>query len=613
MKAIVRILYCCAVFSIIACGGDNSFNVQLRHLDSLLIEHPDSVYQVLEGMENDVHVQPESARMYYELLRADAQNKAYIDFTTDSVMLQVADYYDQHGTANEKMRAHYLLGCTYRDLNDVPMELQCFQEATEKADTTQKDCDLYTLVAIYGQMADLYYSQYLPEEELTTLKKCEEVAWKDKDTLSALKAYELRIRPYSSEDKLDSVLLITKNARKNYLKFNKVKEAAILLGPCISILLDRKEFDSARTYMDIFERESGLWNEGNIISTNAKLYYYFKGKLSLIDDKTDSARYYFYELQKAGWKEAAYEGFVQLYKKTGNTDSLAKYAELYVKANDSARVSTNAEVIEQMSAMYDYTLREQKNKELSKSIEQEKFANKTMLFYVVLVTLILIIIILLFVYAYKEHYRKNKQKLADTITRYNSAVHLLEENEEQKRMLEEKLLSSKGLAEDIVGNYQKEIETLNERIQESNTLIANLRSRYSDVDFNAWIDNFVKAEVVFKLQDLLTPHSAGHVYTADDKLWKQIYKHFKENAYSFATHIRNERYGLNEIDIKVVMLTVLGFKTNDVALLLDKSSNHITNIRKRIADKLFNKEISARRLREELLYILKTMLEVTKA
>lgn len=74
--------------------------------------------------------------MYYDLLRADAQNKAYIDFTTDSVMLQVADYYDQHGTANEQMRAHYLLGCTYRDLKDVPMEQQCFLEATEKADTT---------------------------------------------------------------------------------------------------------------------------------------------------------------------------------------------------------------------------------------------------------------------------------------------------------------------------------------------------------------------------------------------------------------------------------------------------------------------------------------------
>lgn len=601
------------MFSFIACGGDNPFDAKLRHLDSLLIEHPDSVYQLLGGMEKEAHAQSESLRMYYDLLRADAQNKAYIDFTTDSVMLLVADYYDQHGTANEQMRAHYLLGCTYRDLKDVPMELQCFLEATEKADTTQKDCDLYTLYAIYGQMANLYHSQFLPDEELKTLKKCEEIAWRDKDTLSALKAYELRLRPYILQDDQDSVLFVTNIARKKYLEYNKKKEAARVLELSIYILLRRNNVDSARRYMDIFERESDFWRNGNVISSKAEMYYHSKGIYYLINNKIDSACYFFNELQKAGLNEAAYEGFVQLYKKTNNADSLAKYAELYVKANDSARVSTCTEVIAQMSAMYDYTLREKKNKELAISIEQEKFANKTMIFYVVLVTLILIIIIMLFVYGYKEHYRKNKQKLVDTITRYNSAMHLLKENEEQKRVLEEKLLSSKGMAEDIILNYKKEIDTLNDRIQESNVLITNLRSMYSDVDFNAWIDNFIKAEVVFKLQDLLKPHSAGHVYIADDELWTQIYEHFDKNAYTFVTHIHNERYGLNEMDIKVVLLTVLGFKTNNISLLIDKSSNHITNIKKRIADKLFNDDTSARTLRDELLSTLKNMLELTKA
>lgn len=606
-------MFFCAAFSILACGGDNSFVVELRHLDSLLIEHPDSVYRVLEGMEKESHAQSEASRMYYALMRADAQNKAYIDFTTDSVMLQVADYYDQHGTANDQMRAYYLLGCTYRDLNDVPMELQCFLEATEKADTTQKDCDLYTLYAIYGQMADIYHSQFLPEEELNTLEKCEKVAWKDQDTLSALKAYELRIRPHYLLNKQDSVLSITQKARNNYLKFNKVREAAQLLIPGISILLNRNDLDSARIYMDIFERESGLWYNGHILSPNVKMYYHNKGRACLLQNQIDSARYYFKELQKAGGEEAFYEGLVQLYRKTNNTDSLAKYAVLYVQANDSARASTSTEIIAQMTAMYDYTLRERKNKDLSISIAQEKFANKTMLFYAALVTLILIIIVMLFVYGYKEHYRKNKQKLADTITRYNSAMHLLKENEEQKRVLEKELLSSKGMTEDIILNYKKEIESLNDRIQESYALITDLRSVYSNVDFDAWIDNFIKAEIVFKLQDLLIPHSVGHIYTADDKLWTQIYEHFNKNAFTFVTHIHNERYGLNEIDLKVVMLTVLGFKTNDVALLLDKSSNHITNIRKRIADKLFNKEISVRRLRDELLSMLKTMLELTKA
>ena len=59
-------------------------------------------------------------RMREELFRAREMNKEYIDFTTDSVMKEVADWYDRHGTSNERMEAHYLLGCTYRDMGEAP-------------------------------------------------------------------------------------------------------------------------------------------------------------------------------------------------------------------------------------------------------------------------------------------------------------------------------------------------------------------------------------------------------------------------------------------------------------------------------------------------------------
>ena len=47
-------------------------------------------------------------------------NKNYVPFSTDSVMQEVADYYDHHGPPNERMEAHYLLGCVYRDMGEAP-------------------------------------------------------------------------------------------------------------------------------------------------------------------------------------------------------------------------------------------------------------------------------------------------------------------------------------------------------------------------------------------------------------------------------------------------------------------------------------------------------------
>ena len=62
--------------------------------------------------------------MRYEVLLAEAMNKSYVSFTTDSVLKQVVRYYDRHGSPNEQLKAHYLLGCAYRDMGEAPAE--CF-------------------------------------------------------------------------------------------------------------------------------------------------------------------------------------------------------------------------------------------------------------------------------------------------------------------------------------------------------------------------------------------------------------------------------------------------------------------------------------------------------
>ena len=66
----------------------------------------------------------DSRQMHEALMQAKAQNENFEPFTTDSTMLRVVDYYDSHGTANEQMLAHYLLGCVYRDLGDAPRALE---------------------------------------------------------------------------------------------------------------------------------------------------------------------------------------------------------------------------------------------------------------------------------------------------------------------------------------------------------------------------------------------------------------------------------------------------------------------------------------------------------
>ena len=86
-----------ALVGLLSCTGQQSTNKILGHADSMLNSNDDSclaVTSLLDGQRQNLHLYTEAQRMKYELLYAKAMNKAYIDFTSDSIMKKVALYYD---------------------------------------------------------------------------------------------------------------------------------------------------------------------------------------------------------------------------------------------------------------------------------------------------------------------------------------------------------------------------------------------------------------------------------------------------------------------------------------------------------------------------------------
>ena len=85
-------------------------------------------------------------RMAQIIHEADSLNRNDIAMTNDSLLLMACRYYDRHGTPNEQMRAHYLLGCVYRDRGEAPRAIDSYKDAIAKADTTASDCDYHVFV-----------------------------------------------------------------------------------------------------------------------------------------------------------------------------------------------------------------------------------------------------------------------------------------------------------------------------------------------------------------------------------------------------------------------------------------------------------------------------------
>ena len=334
--------------------------------------------------------QEERQRYAAFIEHADSLNKADQPLPSDSLLRDAANWYDRHGTANERMRAHYLLGRCYHDLGEAPRALECYQHAAEQADTTREDCDLYTLRAIYGQMADLYDAQYLPDDEMQASQTCERIAWKERDTLPALKAFELRLRPYYQKNDTDSILYYVNKSYRLYRKYGYNKEAANILYMKIAIALDRGHYQEAGDDMKIYKKESGLFDkQGNIIR-GREIRYYDEGRYQLGIGHVDSALYWFRRTLSYGYAEAAYKGMLEVYKQKHIADSVAKYAELFAKANDDSYLGNSMELMRMQTSLYNYQQMEKENHKLQQINEQTRWYSIVMALLVLIATFILI-------------------------------------------------------------------------------------------------------------------------------------------------------------------------------------------------------------------------------
>ncbi len=137
----------------------------LRSIDTTLTHNPSYAKKRLDSLRTSAAKFSTRDRMYYHLLLTDAQNKLFILLQEDSLMKSVADWYETHGNDEEKTRAWYLLGCTYRDLGEYPLAIDYLLRAEE---STRDDS---TRWKITGQLCDCYSSAGFPRRALEEARK----------------------------------------------------------------------------------------------------------------------------------------------------------------------------------------------------------------------------------------------------------------------------------------------------------------------------------------------------------------------------------------------------------------------------------------------------------
>ena len=518
----------------------------------------------------------EYVTMQKRLQKLNEYNKADSVFHTTTEAQALVDYFEDHGTPNEKMLTYYLLGRAYYDIHEVPMALNSFQAAIEKADTTAEDCDYRQLSRVYGQMSSLFYQQGLMLQSI----KCDSIsikfAYEGCDTLTALLSMANQILAYKQLGNKDIALALCEKTSKLFSKHGFKQHSAIVLFPGINDLIERGDIKKAAEYLRKYESESGFFNSHLEIEEGREIYYYTKGNYYLSIGCLDSAELFFRKELLLGKdynnQNAASRGLAHLFQQKHMGDSAAKYALYSYEMNDSAYARMATKEVEQMQGMYDYS----RNQEIAKH-EKERANRAHAIIQLVSVFFFLLFIIAFFIL--KDFLKKRKQEKVE----YNNKVSLLAKtNSEILQLRNHEQTLSKLLEE-----KKNETIKLENEIEAYKTKIG-LQKESSELRLQ-------KSEVYINLSKLATK---GVVLTDDQ--WQQIYMMVIDILPNFYKFISEKKFELSENEFKTCILIRLHYNPKTVANMIGLSPSSITKMRINLMEKLYGIEGKSKELDERL-------------
>ena len=531
------------------------------------------------------------AAMLAVLDDADSLNGSYIPITSDSLLREAVAYFDSQGTPNERLRARYLLGCAYRDMEEAPRAIEAWQDAIACADTTVADCEYSLVGKAYSQMANLLHRQLLLSDEIDARKQAFHYTFLSGDTLVAIHEYKLIAGSYLLQNKNDSAESILKEAIKRYQEYGHFQE-----GLKASIMLmhlyaeQTSQLTVLKDLIDMFETKCILFDKNHELPPAKRQYYYYKGRYYEGINQLDSAELCYRKIYRPNMSflsaNPMYKGLLNVYQKKHISDSIAKYAELYCMSIDSSSVLKDRELTAQMVASYNY------NRYQKLALHNAQKANQRLFVVIILLAIVLLgIITALFFY---REYRKKQEVLEELQREYEEAQNDFNRVQKRLQQLDERHNEVLNSLKKENAESQAVITMLNaQHEEEKGQLLHELHSfteRVEQLERQLDISQYTKSSLTFVNLGIIRRIK---IYSKDSQ------RQLSENDLQTFTDAVKEHYpdliadldgtpAITPLAKNVCLLTILNLKPGEIVNLLDISSSQVSNLRRGVNAALFN-------------------------
>jgi hypothetical protein len=554
-------------------------------------------------------------RMQQELAALQAMNQADSVLTNDSLAQALADYFDRHGTINEQMETHYLLGRTHADRGEAPAALAAYHDALDRAGVAgdfqinssfqspsrpasfsvghggavasapsaerPADFNYHLLCRVYAQMAKIFYQQNLLKENLDCLDKYLFYAWKAKDTLSAINAYAHKIPTYERLNMQDSIIQVGNILYEQfYKKEGYGKIVPKYFAAIIPTLLSQGHEAKAQHFIEIYERESGYFDSLGNIEPGREVFYNCKARYFEAIGRLDSAEYYLRKEFTFGRdymnKNMASKYLSRLFLKINKPDSAAKYAIYSYDMNDSVYAQMATAEVEKAQNMYNYTRHKEQAIHEKERADKEysRFRNLTILFICTAAFCI-------------YYFWRKKKKVEAERKEYEESKRTLRRLQEEKENLQAIAIDfkdSESKFNDIISKKADEIRILEEKLSRYSMYVAenSVELHYKDSDLYESLEFKLKRGMKMSDKDL-----------EDLDRFAQEYM---PSLYSFLL----SKGVTDEKKRRTCYLFRLHLSVKDVSNLLGVTSSYISQISKDLVSSLFSYAGSSKELKKEM-------------
>lgn len=572
MTDFVVFLSCIVVLSVTAACGDKRTYAEINRIDSIAVKSP----QVAVGMADSM-MRADSAemstreQMKLRLVRGRARNSAGIPLGSEQEIRAVAEYFEKHGTDNERMSAYYVLGSVCEQCGEnMPMDaLKFYDMAIGFADTMSAECDYRTLALAYAAKADILEDNYLLDNGLDAWKTACKYSLRANDKFLYISLLSCMSDTYYLKGDTDMAIRIGKRAYSLFEKNGYKDNARRLLGIVSFCYWEADSVDSA---IELTRKYLGcplLFDKDGELKKGCNIYHYVKGRLYLEENKADSAKLAFEALLNEGsknFKQASFKGMYFLYKRKCMMDSTVKYAELWNAYADSSYREAATSQLNKMQYAYGYSQKEKDILEVKSDLYANTFKVLFLCCFIVILAMLSYIII---------RSKNVKIKMAD------ERINIL------KSLIEDKEMKLKNLMKKVANN-EVGMEMYKEKIKFLKEEIGGLRDEI--LIHQGTNENSDNAQ-----NDILSQIKA--------KAKKGIALSIKErNCFAAYARMHNPNFvnlisdkdNITEKEFLVCSFVMYDFAPSEIVCMLDISSQILSNMRSRLNMKIFKIEGGAK-------------------